>query len=38
MMIMFDADGQGLVITNSTFHANVDKYGLLQNYTKENFL
>ena len=33
--IMFDADGQGLVITNSTFHANIDKYGLLQNYTKK---
>ncbi len=33
--IMFDADGQGLVITNSTFYANVDQYGLLQNYTKK---
>ena len=36
--IMFDADGQGLVITNSTFHANVDRYGLLQNYTKKTAL
>ena len=36
--IMFDADGQGLVITNSTFHANIDKYGLLQNYSEKKAL
>jgi len=32
--IMLDADGQGLVITNATFAANIDKYGVLQNLTK----
>jgi hypothetical protein len=32
--IMLDADGQGLVITNATFAANIDKYGVLSNVTK----
>ena len=32
--IMFDADGTGLVITNSTYIANIDKYGTIKNYTK----
>lgn len=32
--IMLDADGQGLVLTNATFIANIDKYGILRNYTK----
>ncbi|MFB3096478.1 MAG: S8 family serine peptidase [Nitrosopumilaceae archaeon] len=33
--IMFDADGQGLVLTNSTFVANIDKRGILKNYTNQ---
>jgi len=33
--VMLDADGQGLVITNSTFAAKISNYGTLQNYTKE---
>ncbi|NDB89095.1 MAG: peptidase S8, partial [Thaumarchaeota archaeon] len=32
--IMLDADGQGLVITNATFAANIDKYGIVSNITK----
>src|SRR3989338_11284247 len=32
--IMLDADGQGIVLTNATFIANIDKYGILRNYTK----
>ena len=32
--VMLDADGQGLIITNSTFAANIDKYGVLSNVTK----
>jgi len=32
--IMLDADGQGLVLTNATFIANIDKYGILSNTTK----
>ena len=32
--IMFDADGTGLVITNSTYIANIDKYGIIKNFTK----
>ena len=32
--IMLDADGQGLVLTNATFIANIDKYGVLANITK----
>jgi len=33
--IMLDADGQGLVITNSTFAAKISNFGILKNYTKE---
>ena len=33
--VMLDADGQGLVITNSTFAAKISNYGILQNYTKD---
>lgn len=32
--IMIDADGQGLVLTNSTFLAQIDNNGVIQNYTK----
>ena len=32
--IMLDPDGQGLVLTNATFIANIDKYGILENVTK----
>lgn len=32
--IMLDADGQGIVITNATFVANIDKFGVLENTTK----
>lgn len=33
--IMLDADGQGIILTNATFIANIDKYGILRNYTKQ---
>ena len=32
--IMLDADGQGLILTNATFAANIDQYGTLKNFTK----
>lgn len=32
--IMLDADGQGIILTNTTFVANIDKYGVLDNTTK----
>ena len=32
--IMLDADGQGLVITNSTYAAKIDNFGRIQNFTK----
>ncbi|WP_166392032.1 hypothetical protein [Candidatus Nitrosotalea sp. TS] len=32
--IMIDADGQGLVLTNATFIANIGNNGVIQNYTK----
>ena len=32
--IMLDADGQGIILTNTTLIANIDKYGILRNYTK----
>jgi hypothetical protein len=31
---MLDADGQGLVITNATFVANINKFGVIENATK----
>ena len=31
--IMIDADGQGLVLTNATFIAQISSYGVIQNYT-----
>jgi|TARA_B100001540_G_scaffold305142_1_gene315711 subtilisin family serine protease len=32
--IMLDPDGQGLILTNATFAANIDKYGTIKNFTK----
>ena len=32
--IMLDADGQGLILTNATFAANIDQYGTLKNFTR----
>ena len=32
--IMLDPDGQGLVLTNATFAANIDQYGTVKNFTK----
>ncbi len=32
--VMLDADGQGIILTNATFIANIDKYGILRNDTK----
>ncbi|MBI3842727.1 MAG: S8 family serine peptidase, partial [Thaumarchaeota archaeon] len=32
--IMIDTDGQGLVLTNSTFIANINENGIIKNYTK----
>jgi hypothetical protein len=32
--VMIDADGQGIVLTNTTFVANIDSHGIIQNYTK----
>ncbi|MDC0155279.1 S8 family serine peptidase [Nitrosopumilus sp.] len=38
--LMLDPDGQGIILTNSTFFANISKYDTIRNYTKplpENF-
>ncbi|MDC0203667.1 S8 family serine peptidase [Candidatus Nitrosopelagicus sp.] len=32
--IMLDPDGQGLILTNATFSANIDQYGTIKNFTK----
>ena len=32
--IMLDADGQGIVLTNATFVANINKNGIIRNYTE----
>jgi hypothetical protein len=32
--VMIDADGQGIVLTNATFIANINSKGVIQNYTK----
>ncbi len=32
--IMLDADGQGIILTNATFIANIDENGILRNFTK----
>jgi len=31
--IMLDPDGQGLILTNATFAANIDQYGTIKNFT-----
>ncbi len=31
--IMLDPDGQGIVLTNATFAAKIDKYGTMKNFT-----
>ena len=33
--IMLDPDGQGIILTNATFFANIDKDGILRNSTKK---
>ena len=32
--LMLDADGQGSILTNATFAANIDQYGTMKNFTK----
>ncbi len=32
--LMLDPDGQGIILTNSTFYANISQYDVIQNYTK----
>ena len=32
--IMLDPDGQGIVLTNSTFFAFIDEHGIVKNYTR----
>ena len=32
--IMLDPDGQGIVLTNATFAAKIDKYGTMKNFTQ----
>ena len=34
--IMLDPDGQGLILTNATFAANIDQYGTMKNFTKSS--
>lgn len=34
--IMLDPDGQGLVLTNATFAANINKFGIIENTTKQS--
>ena len=34
--IMLDPDGQGLILTNATFAANIDQYGTIKNFTKSS--
>ena len=31
---MLDPDGQGIILTNATFAANIDQYGTIKNFTK----
>jgi len=35
--LMLDPDGQGIILTNSTFYANISKYDTIRNYTKPIF-
>jgi len=32
--VMLDADGQGIVLTNATFHAFIDQNGVIRNHTR----
>ncbi|KAG2478406.1 MAG: Peptidase S8 [Nitrosopumilales archaeon] len=32
--IMLDADGQGIILTNATFVANIDENGIIRNFTQ----
>ena len=32
--IMLDPDGQGIILTNATFAANISKYDTIRNFTK----
>jgi hypothetical protein len=32
--LMLDPDGQGIILTNATFSANIDKYNTIKNYEK----
>ena len=32
--LMLDPDGQGIILTNSTFYANISQYDTIRNYTK----
>jgi len=32
--LMLDPDGQGIILTNATFYANISKYDTIRNYTK----
>jgi len=32
--LMLDPDGQGIILTNATFSANISQYGVIQNHTK----
>ena len=34
--IMLDADGQGIILTNATFVANIDKYDIIKNHTSKS--
>ena len=34
--IMLDADGQGIILTNATFVANIDKYNIIKNHTSKS--
>ncbi len=35
MPVMIDADGQGIVLTNATFVAQINNNGVIQNYTQQ---
>ena len=34
--VMLDADGQGIILTNATFGANIDRYDIIKNHTKKS--
>jgi subtilisin family serine protease len=35
--LMLDPDGQGIILTNATFYANISEYDTIRNYTKPIF-